>query len=160
MYKYSVFLIMAAVAFFVFFEKYRSPFYNPINIENKSSRNDVSELFLIKGYNLLVENEKYIERGHATFAIIKIEKVSTACGNIDVLLSFFNDELVSIKYIGISSKMFDKNICVSAIMKGAGIHGSNISRKLFIRGDGYYYDIIFSDNILDREILKWANEWS
>lgn len=160
MYKYSIFLMIAAATFFVFFEGCRSPFYNPINIEDKSSRYDVSELFLIKGYNIFVEKEKYIERGHATFTIIKIEKVSTVCGDVDVLLSFFNNELVSIKYIEISSEIFDKNICMNAIMNDAGIHGSNFSRSFFIREGGYYYDVIFSDNILDKEIIKWANEWS
>ena len=97
MLKYSIFLIITAVAFFCIFEGYYSPFYKALNIENKSSSNDISKIFSMKGYIVIVEKEKYIERGHATFTTIKIENVDTECGVVDVLPSFFNDELVSIK---------------------------------------------------------------
>lgn len=55
MLKYSIFLIIAAVAFFCIVEGYYSPFYKALNIENKSSSNYVSKIFSMKGYIVTVE---------------------------------------------------------------------------------------------------------
>lgn len=160
MLKYNIFLIIVAVAFFCIVDGYYSPFYKALNIENKSSSNDVSKIFSMKGYIVIVEKEKYIERGHATFKTIKIKNVDTECGVVDVLPSFFNDELVSIKYANFSNKRYDSNICLKKIMKRNNINGSNVSKEIFIREDRVHYDIMFSDDIIDIKIIKWADKWS
>ena len=160
MYKYGIFLLTCVIAIFYWFEDYYSPFYNALNIESKSSRSDVSKIFSMKGHEVLVEKETYIERGNASFVIIKIKNVSTECGIVDVLLSFFNDELVSIKYTGFLKKETDNTLCIDNILKKQGIYGSDFSKKILINEDRIHYDIIFSDDIIDRKIIRWSDKWS
>lgn len=113
----------------------------------------------MKGYKIFVGQEKYIARGDATFVMIKVESVSTECGVVDVLLPFFNNQLASIKFTGFFKKNND-DLCVDKILKAYNIHGSNFSKKIRIKEDEIHYEIIFSDDVIDKKIIRWADKWS
>ncbi|VUS31134.1 hypothetical protein [Klebsiella spallanzanii] len=158
--SHTIFFAAIAIMLLYLLED-RSPLsYKALSIHTKSSHNDVSKMFSMKGYKVYVDKEKYFERGNATFSLVKIEGMSTKCGSVNILISFFNNELASIKYVGFSNKSTDKKKCMSAIIENDAIDGSNITKEVLMENDGLHYDIIFSDDVIDRKMTKWAEKWS
>ena len=86
--------------------------------------------------------------------------METVCGSVDVILTFFNDELVSVKYVNISRQYISSEICLDNIESKGEVDGSDVSIKTLLKENDIHYDIIFSDNVIDRKINKWVRKWS
>ena len=87
-------------------------------------------------------------------------KMDTVCGSIDVILSFFNDELVSVKYVNVSRYHISSGVCLNNISSKGEVYGSDVSIKTLFKENNIYYDIVFSDNVIDWKINKWVRKWS
>lgn len=57
-------------------------------------------------------------------------------------------------------KILTEKKCMSAIIENSVVDGSNITKEVLIENDGLHYDIIFSDDVIDRKIMRWAEKWS
>ncbi|EBC3180976.1 hypothetical protein C0U30_23045, partial [Salmonella enterica] len=151
---HTILFVAIAIMLFYLLEDHPPPYYKALSTHAKSSHKDVSKMFSMKGYKVYVDKEKYFERGNATFSLVRIEGVNTKCGSVDILISFFNNELASMKYVGFSNKNTDKKKCMSAIIENDAVDGSNITKEVLMENDGLHYDIIFSDDVIDRKMTK------
>lgn len=139
---------------------YNEQIYQPLSINGRSSRGDVSKMISFMDYKIVTKNTAYIKRENASFSIISIMKMETVCGSVDVILTFFNDELVSVKYVNISRQYISSEICLDNIESKGEVDGSDVSIKTLLKENDIHYDIIFSDNVIDRKINKWVRKWS
>ncbi|MGX9741890.1 YdcD family protein [Pseudocitrobacter corydidari] len=139
---------------------YKKQIYQPLSINGRSSRVDVSKMISLMDNKSITRNGEYIKRGDASFSIISIMKMDTVCGSIDVILSFFNDELVSVKYVNVSRYHISSGVCLNNISSKGEVYGSDVSIKTLFKENNIYYDIVFSDNVIDWKINKWVRKWS
>lgn len=105
---HTILFTATAIMLLYLLENRFPPYYKSLSIHAKSSYNDVSKMLSMKGYKVYEGKDKYFERGGAKFSLIRIEGASTICGCVDILFSFFNSELASIKYVGFLNENSDR----------------------------------------------------
>ena len=156
-----VYLVIILMVIFLIAYKYyfKSP-KEMLQFHGVSKFDEIEKIISNQGDKFIIEEDQKVERGSARFTLAKVEKMDTNCGRIDVMFSFFNDELAYIKYIGISKEKIKSSICVKKSFSKENIYGDEILNQVIDNNDKIHYDIIFSDTIIEDKMNKWIGKWS
>jgi len=143
-----------------FFLMYSSASVDTLKIYGGSSLDRVKELLSNRGEKFSVLEENFYERGNAKFVRISVKSINSRCGHVDMILSFFSDELSEVRVNNISKKSLNGEECIKRFFVKEFIYGVNVSIRIVAHAGGVYYDIIFRDIYLENKINKWLEEWS
>lgn len=141
----ALFIALTALGFYRFFalkEDTNLQFYGSSTIEQ------VKALAAGRKKAFIVLEDRFAERGRGHFFTAKIESYPTECGDVDVRLSFFNNQLY---YLALENVPETKNIPRCSKQQQKHVNGN-----ITIRGKAVSYSNPAIEEKLDRWIRKWS----
>ncbi|MBK5072970.1 hypothetical protein I2492_08075 [Budviciaceae bacterium CWB-B4] len=154
------FVVILAAILITIYKFYANSPKEMLQFHGKSTFDEVQKIVSEQGYKFFIQEDQHVERGNARFTLAKVEQMDTGCGRIDVMFSFFNNELAYIKYISVSKENIKSSICMGKVFSKENIYGDKISKQAIDNNDKIHYDVIFSDLSVEDKMNQWIGKWS
>lgn len=154
------FVVILALILIMIYKYYDNSPKETLQFHGKSTFDEVQKIVSEQGNKFVIQEDQHVERGKARFTLAKVEQMDTGCGRIDVMFSFFNNELAYIKYIDVSKENIKSSICMERVFSKENIYGDEISKQVIDNNDKIHYDVIFSDLSVEDKMNQWIGKWS